>query len=160
MFMRALILATALIAGGCAQKTAEPGSGDPDDPAQKPARTVTVEFRLASVTPVENYQQYAAPGGRTVFVAPEAFLTDADVATARLYADGKEQFIEIEFRREGAQTLAEVTRAQIGKPIAIFANDRLISAPLVQTAIASGRAYISGNFTPQEAQDIVDSLSQ
>lgn len=160
MIVRALILAAGLLASGCARTTQEPRPVNPAEPRDAARTPVTVEFRRASVTPVEGYREFAAPGGRTVYVDPEPFLTHADVAAARLFGDGKEQFIEIEFKREGAQTLAEVTRAQIGKLIAIFANDRLISAPLVQTAIASGRAYISGNFTPQEAQDIVDSLSK
>lgn len=160
MFARVLIVATALLAAGCAQKTPQPEATHPDDARDPGQPAVTVEFRVASATPVEGYTEYAAPGGRAVYVAPEPFLTHADVAAARLFGDGKEQFIELEFKREGALTLAEVTRAQIGKPIAIFANQQLISAPLVQTAIASGRAYISGNFTPQEAKDIVDSLSR
>jgi preprotein translocase subunit SecD len=54
---------------------------------------------------------------------------------------------------EGARKFGDFTGANIGKAIAIILDNRVFSAPIVESRIA-GEGRITGNFTNQEAQDL------
>ena len=64
--------------------------------------------------------------------------------------------VSIEFNDEGAKIFEELTRKNIGKPLAIFLDNNLISAPRVDEAIAGGRAQITGINDAKEAQILVE----
>lgn len=67
--------------------------------------------------------------------------------------------VRLEFDGEGKKLFADITSANVGKPIAIFLDGQLISAPIVQTAITDGVAVISGNFTTQQAKELATRLN-
>ncbi len=58
----------------------------------------------------------------------------------------------------GAQVWAKLTRANIGRQIAIVLDGLVYSYPTVQTEIKGGVSQITGNFTIQEAQDLANVL--
>ncbi len=58
----------------------------------------------------------------------------------------------------GASRWATITGAEIGKSIAILLDGYVYSAPTVNDRIEGGRSSITGNFTPQEAQDLENVL--
>jgi len=62
--------------------------------------------------------------------------------------------VAIEFDGEGAKMFAEATQNNLKKPLAIFLDKKLISAPTVQDVITDGKAVINGNFTLQEAKNL------
>ena len=55
--------------------------------------------------------------------------------------------VRLQFDSDGAKLFSQITWANIGKPIAIFLDGQLLSAPTVQSAITDGTAVITGNFT-------------
>ena len=63
--------------------------------------------------------------------------------------------ISLEFNGEGAKIFEGLTEKNIGKQIAVFLDNTLITAPVVQEKISGGRAQITGRFTLQEAKDLV-----
>jgi len=67
--------------------------------------------------------------------------------------------IKIEFNNEGTKLFGELTKKNIGKPLAIFLDNELISAPTVQTAITDGNAVITGKFTVDEAKKLAIQLN-
>lgn len=67
--------------------------------------------------------------------------------------------VRLEFNDEGKKLFGEITSAQIGKPVAIFLDKQLVSAPTVQTSITDGVAIISGNFTVQDAKKLATNLN-
>jgi len=67
--------------------------------------------------------------------------------------------VSIEFDGEGTKLFAEITKANIGKQVAIYLDGVSISEPVVREAILDGRAQISGNFTIKEAQTLVGRLN-
>lgn len=67
--------------------------------------------------------------------------------------------ISIQMNVEGSDTWAKVTRDNIGKSIAIVLNDKVYSAPIVQTEIIGGWAMIAGHFTKEEAMDLANMLN-
>ncbi len=67
--------------------------------------------------------------------------------------------ISIEFNAEGAKLFAAITKANVGKPVAILLDNQVISAPSVREEIRDGRAEISGQFTVDEARELTRNLN-
>jgi len=63
--------------------------------------------------------------------------------------------ILLEFNQEGADLFGQITAQNVGKRLAIFIDNVLISAPNVNEAITGGKAQITGQFSAQEARDMV-----
>ena len=67
--------------------------------------------------------------------------------------------IGITFNEAGRKLFAEVTGRNIEKPLAIFLDKNLLSAPTVQGKIDSDSAVITGNFNVQEAKQLAIQLN-
>lgn len=68
--------------------------------------------------------------------------------------------IALQFDSEGTDLFAQITKRNIGKPVAIFLDDEIISQPTVQNEIVAGQAVITGDFTMKEANDLVKRLNE
>jgi len=66
--------------------------------------------------------------------------------------------VNMTMNAEGAKTWAKLTKNNIGKSIAIVLDGYVYSFPTVQSEIKGGRSQITGNFTAQEADDLVNIL--
>lgn len=66
--------------------------------------------------------------------------------------------VTLELNSEGADKFAEATGRLIGKPIAIFMDDQLISAPRVNDKITGGQAVITGQRSAQEAGELAATI--
>lgn len=93
----------------------------------------------------------------------ETGLSGKDLAKSTLETDQTGHWVvSLEFKSEGAKKFAELTQELVGKPMAIFFNGELVSAPNVNEAIYGGRAQISGGqsgFEYQEAERMVNLLN-
>lgn len=67
--------------------------------------------------------------------------------------------IEITFTETGRKRFADVTRESIGKRLAIVINGQLYSAPKIMSEIPGGKATISGDFSKQEAEALVEHIN-
>ncbi|MDP3995893.1 MAG: protein translocase subunit SecD [bacterium] len=67
--------------------------------------------------------------------------------------------VSLEFDEEGSRIFEELTEKNLGKILAIYIDDMLISAPTVQGKIAGGKAQITGDFTVDEARSLARNLS-
>lgn len=85
-------------------------------------------------------------------------LTGRYVKKAQLVFDqvANRPQIFLEFNSEGEVLFEELTGNNVGKPLAIFLDNNLISAPVVSEKITGGRAQITGQFTLQEARQLVE----
>ena len=68
------------------------------------------------------------------------------------------QTVNMRMNPEGARQWAAVTRANVGKPVAIVLDDVVYSYPVINTVIEGGSSEITGDFTVQEAQDLANVL--
>ena len=66
--------------------------------------------------------------------------------------------VEFTFNNSGARKFGRFTRQNVGKPFAIVLDDKVISAPRINTAIEGGRGYIEGNFTPESSTKLAIQL--
>ncbi len=67
--------------------------------------------------------------------------------------------VAIQFDEEGKKLFADLTKRNIGKPIAIFLDGQPISIPQVSEAIPTGNAIIQGNFTLESAKQLAQRLN-
>lgn len=90
-----------------------------------------------------------------------AVLTGGDLKRASLVFDptSRQPLVSIEFNEKGSKIFEQVTGEQIGKELAIFLDGKLISNPVIQQKIVGGMAQINGEFTPEEARDLVNNLN-
>ena len=87
--------------------------------------------------------------------------SDIKTATAKTGQDdmgNKEYSVELDLNDEGTEKFAEATANNIGKQISIVYDGDVISAPTVQSAITGGQAYITGNFTYDEADNLASTI--
>ena len=82
-------------------------------------------------------------------------LTGADLADARAVFDqfGRPQ-VALTFTPEGARKFEEVTRANVGKRLAIVLDGKVYTAPVIRQAITGGQAVIEGLSGLEEASEI------
>ncbi len=67
--------------------------------------------------------------------------------------------ISLQFDQEGAKIFEELTARNVGKPLAIYIDQILVSAPVVQEPISGGKAQITGQFTVEQAQELARNLN-
>lgn len=67
--------------------------------------------------------------------------------------------VALSFSTEGAKLFGEVTKRNVGKPVAIVVDNLLISAPVVQQEIVDGNAVITGSFTTDEAKKLAITIN-
>ncbi|MBT5338568.1 protein translocase subunit SecD [Candidatus Falkowbacteria bacterium] len=81
-------------------------------------------------------------------------LTGKHLKNARVEFDPNTNFPEVAlvFNDEGKDLFAEVTKRNVGKPVAIFLDGEPISVPRVNEQISGGEAIITGDFDIQEAK--------
>ena len=80
-------------------------------------------------------------------------------AAVRINQNTLEPEIDITFNDEGAKVFSEATARNVGKPLAIFLDKELLSAPRVNQAIEGGNAVISGQFTMEGATSLAIQLN-
>ncbi len=100
------------------------GVSDPDEAVRNLIKTAYLEFQTAD--------------GKTV-------LTGRQLKTAQ---EGKnaqtgQPEVNLEFEPDGAKIFADVTAANVGKPIKILLDGQVVQAPTVKEAIPNGKAQIS-----------------
>ena len=81
----------------------------------------------------------------------EIILTGADVVRAESGADpsNNQPVVFLQLNSEGAEKFADATGRLIGKPISIWMDDDMISAPTVSNRIPNGEAVINGLVNPE-----------
>ncbi len=67
--------------------------------------------------------------------------------------------VALEFNDEGAKLFADITSRNVGKRVAIYLDGAPITIPVVQEAIAGGKAQITGTFNEKEAKQLVERLN-
>ena len=87
-------------------------------------------------------------------------ITGKDLKKAQAVTDGAGNWL-IAFSLKGPaiESFGRLTERLVGKPLAIFLDEKLISSPTVRSAITGGEGQIEGRFTAEEAQDLAVQLN-
>lgn len=122
-----------------------PGVKDPDEARAMLGKVGKLEFRV-----MENDEW--VPSG----------VSGKDLASAALGADTTGNWsIDFTLNSQGAKSFGDLTTklAPKNEALGIFFDGEYVSAPSVQTPILTGSGQITGSFTKEEAQGMVDVLN-
>lgn len=129
-----------------------PDVSDPQKAKEFLGDTAELEFKRP-VTNFDGSEGWASTG-----------LTGKDLRKALVSTNSQngEYVVSLEFNDAGTKKFAKLTQELVGKPMAIFFNGELKSAPVIQEAIIGGHAQISGGeggFQYEDAKTMVDLLN-
>ncbi|MGI6092188.1 MAG: protein translocase subunit SecD [Veillonellaceae bacterium] len=111
-----------------------PGISDPEKAIDMLGKTALLEFQDESGTTV---------------------LTGKDLKDAQAQIDqSNRNLVSLEFSDDGAKKFADLTARNVGKHISILLDKQVLTSPVVEEAIPSGKAVITGNRSIQEAQQL------
>ncbi|MBI2011014.1 MAG: protein translocase subunit SecD [Candidatus Colwellbacteria bacterium] len=114
--------------------------------------------RLIGETPILDFREVVQIDDQIVYVPTE--LTGRYIKSANIAFDQlNKPIVTLEFNEEGAKLFEEITARNVGKPLAIFLDNEIKDAPIVQEKITGGRAQISGGgagFSADEARTLVE----
>lgn len=136
-----------------------PGVTDVDQAAKLIGETPVLEFRTlkkdakdlnASSTLYDLIGNYEATALTGTYLKKSSLVFDQT---------SKRPMVELAFDETGAKLFAAITKANIGKQVAIFLDGVPISSPTVNEEITLGKAVISGTFTVDEARQLVGRLN-
>lgn len=109
----------------------------------------------------------ADPGPRNSLLASSDekdvyyIVADEPVVSGEELTDAQPSFdqnsrpaVSFKFNVSGARKFGEYTSANIGQPFAIVLDDKVISAPTIQSAIQGGSGIITGTFTLEESTNL------
>lgn len=145
-----------------------PGVANVEDAVREIGKTPLLEFKLVDQTAMEAIQAGGASSTETAGLEPyiDTGLTGRYLTRSELvFGSGNgaglsnEPIVSITFNDEGAKLFEEITRDNVGESLAIFLDGTMMSAPRINEAIGGGKAIISGNFTPDEARELVRNLN-
>lgn len=135
-----------------------PGVKDLEAAISLVGKTAQLEFREMIASP--SGQSTASAQLNPLAITQSIGLIGADLekSSVGFSSSGKNSGPEVEivFTSSGAKKFAEVTKRNVGKPLAIFLDNQPIiwPPPIVQQEIIGGSAVITGHFTVEEAKNL------
>ncbi|ACX52382.1 protein-export membrane protein SecD [Ammonifex degensii KC4] len=112
-----------------------PGVKDPDEVVNTLIRTAFLEFKTES---------------------GEVIVTGRDLKEAREAIDPatNQPVVNLTFNAEGAEKFKKATEENLGRPIGIYLDGKLIQNPVVKSVIPDGKAQITGYRSLEEAHRV------
>jgi preprotein translocase subunit SecD len=149
-----------------------PGESDPERLKNLIGQTAKLTFQMVdeSVTPQELAAGRIPPGSvilpSTDGYSPAYLVKRRALVTGEMLTNAQQSndpqtgnpIVNFRFNGQGARRFGETTANNIGKRFAIVLDDKIISAPVIQSAITGGSGQISGNFTTESANDLATLL--
>jgi preprotein translocase subunit SecD len=145
-----------------------PGESDPERLRAVIGKTAKLTFQLVdlSVPLQEAIQAGRVPPGSEVLpsddgYSPAYLVKKKALVTGEMLTTAQQEFdqngapaVGFRFNGIGGKRFGDATSQNVGKPFAIILDGRIISAPNINGPITGGSGIITGNFTPQSANDL------
>ncbi len=148
-----------------------PGVENPEALKALIGQTARLEFKLVDLAanPAEVAQGRAPAGSQVLALADGSggmavnrrMMVSGDQLTSAKQSfdqDGRPEIV-ITFNSTGARRFGRVTQENVGKPFAIILDNKVLSAPTIQSAILGGTASITGSYTVESANQLAVSLA-
>jgi preprotein translocase subunit SecD len=135
-----------------------PGLQDPQQLKALLGETGNLEFRLlaqAGATDVDMLPMEDA-GGQRVPVERRVIAEGGDLTDAQPAFDSQtnQPIVNFRFNIRGAQRFGQATTENLGRQLAIVLDNKVISAPTIQSPITGGAGQISGSFTVEQVNNL------
>jgi protein-export membrane protein SecD len=140
-----------------------PGLDDPQQLKDLLGATAKLEFRMVDQTMSAQQALSSRPpvgsevlpsqdpndGFGPYLIKKRVVVSGEELVDSQASFDGQsnEPVVTFRFNSAGATRFAKITRDNVGRPFAIVLDNKVISAPVIQTAITGGSGQISGNFS-------------
>lgn len=121
----------------------------PQTPAVRPTATITATEGITSTGAITATTPLT-PTYRTVMTGKH--LRSANVAFNQTT---NQPYIQFTLTEDGAKIFGDYTSKNVGKFLAITIDQKVISSPVIKTAITQGQGIIEGRFTTDEANRLV-----
>ncbi|MBN9304166.1 MAG: protein translocase subunit SecDF [Devosia sp. 67-54] len=147
-----------------------PGFNDSQHLKELISKTARLEFHLVNPTmTAEQAKVQGIPPGYEIVPSaegaagpPEELINEnvelggEDLTNAQPGFDQQtgRSVVSFSFNTHGAIVFGEITSKNVGKRFAIVLDNQVITAPTIQQPITGGSGQITGNFTPQSANDL------
>ena len=147
-----------------------PGIKDPERVKALIGRTAKLNFHMLDPTTVELAEQRGKlpPGTfkasnadptayeKQFVVKKRVLLTGERLTNAAATVDAQSgrYVVAFEFDKKGAKKFAKITTDNTYQRLAILLDNKVISAPQIREPITGGQGNISGNFSPETANDL------
>ncbi|MEK7203515.1 MAG: protein translocase subunit SecD [Patescibacteria group bacterium] len=128
-------------------------------------KDVSEAIKLIGETPFLEFKELPVSFDQAQEVSAESFipigLSGKQLKRAKLSFDPNTNLphVSLEFNDEGTKLLSEISKRNLGRPLAIFLDGEPLSIPIVQDEITTGQAVISGQFTINQARELAQRLS-
>lgn len=144
-----------------------PGQSDPKSLKRLIGTTAKLSFHLVHPNPDYSSTQSHSPsphGYKVIENHERSFKvlvkTNPEI-TGDMLLDAQTSFDEysrpsvlFKLNNEGATRFSKITRENIGKPFAIVLDNKILSAPIINSPIIGGSGVISGNFSVSDATEL------
>ena len=119
--------------------------------------------------PADWFVEDSQSGAAKIAVAKEAVIGSEAMEAARLRFENLPggnagadtgYGLDVQLTSAGAARFAEFTRTNIGRRVAIVFREKVVSAPIIRSEIAGGKAQISGRFSLAEALGLAQRLNR
>jgi preprotein translocase subunit SecD len=144
------------------------GESDPERLKTVIGQTAKLSFQMVdeSVTPEDLAVGRVPPGDEllpsTDGSAASYLVKRRQVVTGEMLTNAQSTFdsqtnqpvVSLRFNGIGGRKFGDMTRQNVGKRFAIVLDKKVISAPVIETAIAGGSGQIHGHFTVESANDL------
>ena len=136
-----------------------PGLDDPLRVKKLLGKTANLSFRFIIQNSEETYgseKLVFEDGSEDAIVSKRIVLSGDNLLDAQPQMDNQtnETVVTFALDRVGSKRFGKATTSGIGKRLAIVLDGKIVSAPVIRSAIVGGSGQISGNFTFQSATDL------
>ena len=142
-----------------------PGLQDPRQLKAILGQTAKMEFKLVNpnVTPEDVQRGRIPPGtevrpmtdtGEPIAVYRRVIISGEQLVDSQMTYDQGRPVVSFRFDLSGGREFGRITTENVGRPFAIILDDEVISAPRINEPILGGGGIITGNFTPEEANNL------
>ncbi|MDR2766214.1 MAG: protein translocase subunit SecD [Holosporaceae bacterium] len=144
-----------------------PGLQDPSHVKELLGRTAKLVFRLvdktapevtdrkSAVAPAGSMYLPSSENGKYVAVKKQVIVGGENLLDARMeYDEYNSPEVTFKFNKLGAKKFGDATQENVDGRLAIVLDNEIISAPTITTPILGGFGRITGQFSPEKAQDL------
>ena len=144
------------------------GESDPERLKSVVGQTAKLTFQMVDDSvPLQEAAQGRIPPGSEMLPATDGYspaylVKKRAEVTGEMLVDAQARFdqqtnrpiVTFRFNAQGARRFGDISSQNIGRRFAIVLDKKVISAPVIQTAITGGNGQITGNFTTETANEL------
>jgi preprotein translocase subunit SecD len=90
--------------------------------------------------------------------AAEPLLLEVARAETGFDRRSNEPIVSLKLSEKSARLLAQLTQENVGRPMHLRVDGKIVMSPVIREPILHGSLQISGRFSAKEAKDIADSI--